>query len=76
VVARAQQAGLNLAARQMFRTRPWRNCSRLPARIAESRRRTRTGAGEVPLTPIQRWFFAQEFEANDHWNIAVLLGVA
>src|SRR5205085_8853534 len=29
--------------------------------------------GEVPLTPIQRWFFAQEFEAADHWNMAVLL---
>src|SRR5207244_653275 len=30
-------------------------------------------AGEAPLTPIQRWFFAQEFVDPDHWNMAVAL---
>jgi iturin family lipopeptide synthetase A len=29
--------------------------------------------GEVPLTPIQKWFFAQELEHEDYFNQAVLL---
>ncbi|MBT9099799.1 amino acid adenylation domain-containing protein [Methylovulum psychrotolerans] len=31
--------------------------------------------GEVPLTPIQRWFFAQAYTNPNHWNQAVLLDV-
>jgi len=75
VVARAQQAGLNLAARQMF-THP--TVAELAAVAGASPKvdaEQGQVAGEVPLTPIQRWFFAQEFEANDHWNMAVLLEV-
>src|SRR5262249_41417534 len=30
-------------------------------------------AGAEALTPIQRWFFAQDFEEPRHWNQAVLL---
>ncbi len=30
-------------------------------------------AGEVPLTPIQHWFFAQDFAAPRHFNQALLL---
>ena len=29
--------------------------------------------GEVPLTPIQGWFFEQQFSSPDHWNMAVML---
>jgi non-ribosomal peptide synthase protein (TIGR01720 family) len=31
--------------------------------------------GPVPLTPIQRWFFEQEFAEPDHWNQSVMLEV-
>ena len=31
--------------------------------------------GEVPLTPIQRWFFEQPLVRPDHWNQAVLLAL-
>ena len=27
----------------------------------------------MPLTPIQRWFFDQQFRDQEHWNQAVLL---
>jgi hypothetical protein len=27
----------------------------------------------VPLTPIQRWLFAQELDDLQHWNLAVML---
>ncbi len=29
--------------------------------------------GNIPLTPIQKWFFEQEFTDQHHWNQAVLL---
>ncbi|HEU4452958.1 MAG TPA: condensation domain-containing protein, partial [Longimicrobium sp.] len=32
--------------------------------------------GEVPLTPIQHWFLAQEVPARDHWNMSLLLRTA
>jgi phthiocerol/phenolphthiocerol synthesis type-I polyketide synthase E len=30
-------------------------------------------AGPVPLTPMQEWFFLQQFSRPHHWNMAVLL---
>ncbi|HXB22565.1 MAG TPA: beta-ketoacyl synthase N-terminal-like domain-containing protein [Candidatus Solibacter sp.] len=32
-------------------------------------------SGPVPLTPIQQWFFNQEFPQPHHWNIAALINV-
>ena len=29
--------------------------------------------GEVPLTPVQRWFFAQKWANPHHWNQAMML---
>lgn len=39
--------------------------------------KTETGlvTGEVPLTPIQHWFFAQNLPEPHHWNQSVLLEV-
>ncbi len=31
--------------------------------------------GELPLTPIQRWFFSQTFENLAHWNQSVMLDI-
>lgn len=31
--------------------------------------------GPIPLTPIQEWFFAQDFQYRDHWNQAIRLRV-
>ncbi|MNJ35245.1 Gramicidin S synthase 1 [compost metagenome] len=30
-------------------------------------------AGELPLTPIQRWFFEQSFTEPNHWNQSMML---
>jgi phthiocerol/phenolphthiocerol synthesis type-I polyketide synthase E len=32
-------------------------------------------SGPVPLTPIQQWFFQQDFIQPEHWNMSVLLEV-
>jgi non-ribosomal peptide synthase protein (TIGR01720 family) len=47
----------------------------LHATVAEAAGGAGQGAvtGEVPLTPIQRWFFAQSFAEPHHFNQALLL---
>jgi amino acid adenylation domain-containing protein/non-ribosomal peptide synthase protein (TIGR01720 family) len=73
IVARARQAGLIFNARDLFR---YQTIAEL-ANVARSVRATQAeqGAitGSVPLTPIQRWFFGQNFLDAHHWNQFVLL---
>jgi amino acid adenylation domain-containing protein/non-ribosomal peptide synthase protein (TIGR01720 family) len=73
IVARAQQAGISLSARQFFQYPTVAELAAV-ARTAPSVSVEQEAVhGEAPLTPIQRWFFEQEFEAADHWNMALLL---
>jgi non-ribosomal peptide synthase protein (TIGR01720 family) len=84
VVARANQAGLQLSPRDLFEHQTIAELAtaadaraaaatllsaHTPAAhsVAESSERV------VPLTPIQRWFFAQRFRQPHHWNQSVLL---
>src|SRR5205085_3356907 len=72
VIARARQAGLGLSAAQML-THP--TVAELAAMAVSSRgERAEQGpvTGEVPLTPIQRWFFEQQSPDVNHWNMALL----
>lgn len=73
VMARVQQAGLNLTARQMFRNPTVAELALVASALPTAKAEQGPVFGEVPLTPIQHWFFAQEFEGNDHWNMSVLL---
>ncbi|HEU4769164.1 MAG TPA: amino acid adenylation domain-containing protein, partial [Pyrinomonadaceae bacterium] len=72
VAARARLAGLQLSSSQIFR-------HPTPAELAvvASPVRTYAGAdpitGEINLTPIQRWYFEQEFSVPDRWNMSVML---
>ncbi|HYO11587.1 MAG TPA: amino acid adenylation domain-containing protein, partial [Thermoanaerobaculia bacterium] len=73
VIARAASFGLRLTPRQLFNHQ---TIAELAA-VAVSAEGPGTEQGEVtgpvPLTPIQRWFFAQEQPDPQHWNLAVLL---
>ncbi|OXM48870.1 non-ribosomal peptide synthetase [Amycolatopsis alba] len=73
VVSRARRAGLELLPGDLF-------AHRTPAALAAAAR-TATEAvvrgpvsGEVPLTPIQRWFFATQTADPDHFHQFVHLG--
>ncbi len=75
VIARANQAGLQLIPRQLF-LRPTvaglvAVAGSGPAIHAEQG----IVEGPVPLTPIQCWFFGQDFAEPQHWNQSVLLEV-
>jgi non-ribosomal peptide synthase protein (TIGR01720 family) len=73
IIARANQRGVRLSPRQLFQHQTIAGLGQVavagPALLAEQ------GAvqGEVPLTPIQRWFFGQELPERHHFNQSVLL---
>ncbi len=76
IVARARQAGLHFTMRQIFEHQTVAGLAR-HAKATDSTGASRVEqgpvAGEVPLTPIQRWFFAQDFADPHHFNQALLL---
>ncbi|WP_197084798.1 non-ribosomal peptide synthetase [Saccharothrix sp. ST-888] len=75
MVSRARQAGLTLAARDLFQHQT------LGELAAVARQGVRTSAeqgpvlGESPLAPIQHWFFEQQLADAHHYNQAVLADV-
>ncbi len=88
IVARARQAGLRFTTRQVFEHPTVAELARhatatnaadagdaANAAGAAGLTPAEQGAveGEVPLTPIQRWFFAQDFADPHHFNQALLL---
>ncbi len=79
IVARANQAGLKLSPKHIFRHQ---SIGELSAAIAEARAGAGEGMidaeqgllrGEVPLTPIQRYFFAQSLSEQEHFNQSLML---
>ena len=72
VVSRANQAGLRLTPRQLFQHQ---TIAELAAVAGTSEALEPAGplTGELPLTPIQHWFFAQELPEPQHFNQSLLL---
>ncbi len=80
VVSRAAEAGLRITPRQIFEQRTIAGLAGLAAVAAAGARPQRAeevepAAGPLPLTPIQSWFFEQDFAEAHHWNQAVMLEV-
>jgi len=73
VISKANQAGLRLTPKQLFQHQ---TIAQLAA-VADTARTQQSEQGlimgEVPLTPIQHWFFEQNLSDPHHWNQAVLL---
>ncbi|MDZ4151835.1 non-ribosomal peptide synthetase, partial [Methylicorpusculum sp.] len=75
VAGRARQAGLAFMPRQLFELQ---TIAKLAETIAQTGIITfvqENSAGDAPLTPIQRWFFEQNFANPNYWNQALLLDV-
>ncbi|MDE2470934.1 MAG: methyltransferase, partial [Bradyrhizobium sp.] len=73
VVARATEAGLRLTARQMFEQQTIAGLARVAGTASTSGAEQGLVIGEVPLAPIQRWFFEQDLTEPHHFNQALLL---
>ncbi|MCC5644523.1 amino acid adenylation domain-containing protein [Nostoc sp. CHAB 5824] len=75
IVAKANQAGFQLTPKQVF-DRPTIAELAAVVRINESiPAQQGLITGEVPLTPIQHWFFAQNQPDAHHWNQSLLLEI-
>ncbi|HZN06889.1 MAG TPA: amino acid adenylation domain-containing protein, partial [Pyrinomonadaceae bacterium] len=73
VSARARLAGLQISPGQVFQFPTPAELAAVAAITHAINRVDETIAGDIPLTPIQRWFFEQDFAFPDHWNMAVML---
>jgi len=74
IVARVRQAGWNITPRQLFE----QQTVALLATVAQPMQETAPAPlsrpeGDVPLLPIQHWFFEQAIPNRHHWNQALLL---
>ncbi len=73
VTSRANKEGIQLTTRQIFRHQTIREL----AEVAITNRRTdneqETVEGQAALTPIQRWFFQQDYPSAYHFNQSILL---
>lgn len=75
IVSRAREAGLHLAPNQLFELP---TVAELATAVNLAPAVTATQSvvtGEVPLTPIQRWFFEEGMSVPQHWHQAMLFEV-
>jgi len=73
VISKANQAGFRITPKQLFQHQTIAQLAAVAdtAHIPQSEQGLIIG--EVPLTPIQHWFFEQNLSDPHHWNQAVLL---
>ncbi|BAY23353.1 amino acid adenylation domain protein [Calothrix sp. NIES-2100] len=75
VISKANQAGLQLTPKQLFEHQTIAELAAVAQTTDSIKTETGLVTGEVPLTPIQHWFFAQNLPNPHHWNQSVLLEV-
>jgi len=75
IVARANQAGLQITPKQLFGHQTIAELAAVAGTTSVLQAEQGLVTGEVLLTPIQRWFFEHDLQEPHHWNQAMLLEV-
>ncbi|AFZ09438.1 amino acid adenylation domain protein [Oscillatoria nigro-viridis PCC 7112] len=73
VISQANRAGLRLTPKQLFQHQTIAQLAAVADTAETPQSEQGLITGEVPLTPIQHWFFEQNLSDPHHWNQAVLL---
>ncbi|MGW3091791.1 amino acid adenylation domain-containing protein [Streptomyces sp. NPDC001108] len=73
MIARAKKFGVHLTPRQIFKSQTIAEIAVHAAAATSVDAEQGRVAGEVPLTPIQHWFFEKDLSTFDHFNQAELL---
>ncbi len=76
VIAKANSAGLKLSPKNLFEAPTILGLANLANKARKIVAEQGLVSGEVPLTPVQRWFFEKGFTKPEHWNQSILLEVA
>jgi amino acid adenylation domain-containing protein/non-ribosomal peptide synthase protein (TIGR01720 family) len=72
IVARANEAGLRLQPRHVFMYQTVAELAAVAGQASASSAEQGAVTGAVPLTPVQRWFFAHDVADAHHWNLTLL----
>jgi amino acid adenylation domain-containing protein/non-ribosomal peptide synthase protein (TIGR01720 family) len=75
ITSRARQAGVRLTSRQLFAHPTIAGLAGVATTVQAPRGEEKPAAAEVPLTPIQEWFFERRLAHPEHYNLSVLLEV-
>lgn len=75
IIAKANQAGLQLTPKQLFQNQTIAELATVAATTSTIQVDQGYVTGMVALTPIQHWFFEQPWQVPHHWNQSVLLEV-
>jgi amino acid adenylation domain-containing protein/non-ribosomal peptide synthase protein (TIGR01720 family) len=75
IIARARKAGLQLNPSHLFQYQTVAELAPVAEKSLPIQAEQGLVTGSVPLTPIQQWFFEQNFSEPHHWNQAILLEV-
>jgi amino acid adenylation domain-containing protein/non-ribosomal peptide synthase protein (TIGR01720 family) len=73
IIARASQAGLRLTPKQIFEYATIAQLATVVGSTESVQSEQELITGTAPLTPIQHWFFQQNFPNPHHFNQALLL---
>ena len=75
VIAKANQAGIKISPKNLFQYPTIQGLASVAESTKEIIAEQEILSGDVLLTPIQKWFFLQEFKNQNHWNQSILLEV-
>ncbi|MCU5053216.1 non-ribosomal peptide synthetase [Bacillus cereus] len=75
IISQASQVGLKLTPKQMFECPTIAELAQVAIETQGVQAEQGIVIGDVPLTPIQCWFFEQEHAHPEHWNQSMLLRV-
>jgi non-ribosomal peptide synthase protein (TIGR01720 family) len=73
VVGRAGQEGLRFTPNQFFQHQTIAELAAVAVKTRSVHAEQGTVTGEIPLTPIQHWFFEKELAEPHHWNQAMMI---
>lgn len=73
LVSEARNRGILLKPKNVFQYPTIKGMLTIAEKTKEQKIEIGSLEGEFPLTPIQSWFFEQEFNEPDHWNQSLLL---
>jgi amino acid adenylation domain-containing protein/non-ribosomal peptide synthase protein (TIGR01720 family) len=75
IIAKANQAGFQLTPKQLFQFQTIAELAAVSGTIPHATRDQGPVTGDVPLTPLQLWFFEQQLDAPQLFNQAMLYEV-
>jgi hypothetical protein len=71
IVAKANRAGIQLTPKLLFQHQAIAFLAVTAGTVEAVRAEQKPVAGAVPLTPVQQWFFEENFAFGHHWNQSV-----